>query len=195
MTAPEQQKSILAQLESIHSLTKELHAVHDQVDEDGVPVWYVRTDHQQVIEDVADRTAEVAEAVGELVVPVKQVLRTTRSVMNLTRLVLACMLALNLGLAFGLWRQQPVDESRKASADLQRAVDNAIRKLAAVKEDVDEIPKILVRPASTADPTGKPVAVIKPGRPRSTSAASHKGAPAPKPPPQIEIPLDLTPKK
>lgn len=161
-------------------------------------------DSQKVVEQ---KTLSVAIAVQDLVAPVKQVLKHTRSVMNLARVAIALSLVLLTGLGISLWRQSVLldylkenavahRQNAKAIASVVAASNQTAEDVADVKAGVDEIPRIDVQPADTTDPTSKPVAVLRPGKVKKPAPPTNGSTkPAPPPPAGIEIRVDVTHQK
>jgi len=142
---------------------------------------------------VERRTLAVAEAVAELVEPVKQVLALSRRALVLIQVVGALMLVAIGGLAFAIWQQgkliQHLERNGKEQTATARQLNGIVEQLTDVKADVEEIPRIEMKAADAADPTSKPVAIITAGK-KASSKRPPKAGDSSRPAP-IEIPLHL----
>lgn len=172
-----------------------------------IPTSVPSPDDSQAVEK---KTLAVATAVGELVEPIKSVLKLTKDVVSLARLAIVLMLVMLLATGVAVWRQQKLLDYLEDSATAQREntktieglvtlLDIAAQDVADVKEDVESIPRIEVKPADATDPTSQPVAVLRPGKitkrrkPPTSTSGTTKADPPPTPV-GIEIPLGI-PKK
>jgi len=128
----------------------------------------------------------------------KSNLRLAHEFRNVKTFILIGLVALVLllcGLIYALVGQAKMSDAQLANAAAQA---ETTRKLAVVigkletaiddmADDVEEIPRIEVKPADTSDPTSKPVAVIEVPHPKKSQKEPRVKS--------VEIPLELTPRK
>ena len=66
----------------LYDLIKEMHALHDRRDEDGVPVWYVTSSLQRAILNISDNTTALVQAITLMSSRIDELEKDVRDIKN-----------------------------------------------------------------------------------------------------------------